>query len=110
MPARASRATVVVGEDAAFADQRCRSSGTSRRQPLGRREVDLEGAQVAVVDADQRRASSASARSSLGLVMHLDQHVHAELERGVLEVARPSSSSTAAMMIRMQSAPQARAS
>ena len=46
----------------------------------------------------------------LGLVMHLDQHVHAERERRVLELAAPRASSTAAMMIRMQSAPQARAS
>ena len=45
-----------------------------------------------------------------GLVVDLEQHVHAEGERGVLERRVRSRSSTAAMMIRMQSAPQARAS
>ena len=44
------------------------------------------------------------------LVMHLDQHIHAERRAPPPRCARASSSSTAAMMIRMQSAPSARAS
>ena len=51
-----------------------------RRQPLGGFETDLEGPQIAVVDADAVATESFSARSSLGLVMHFDQRIHAELE------------------------------
>ena len=85
-----------------------RSAGHQRREPLGGLERRLEGPQVAVVDADQPRAKL-QRPLHLGLVMHLDQHVHAELEGGLLERLRLASS-TLAMMIRMQSAPQARAS
>ena len=47
-----------------------------RRQPLGRRQVDRERAQVAVVDADQLGAGGDGA-PQLVLVVHLDQGVEA---------------------------------
>ena len=53
------------------------ASGASR-SVVG--EVDAEIAQVAVVDADQRRAERQRA-AHLGLVMDLDQRVHAEPPR-----------------------------
>ena len=55
------------------------------------------------------RASSAQRALELGLVVHLDQHVHAEIVRVVVERARLVVVD-AAMITRMQSAPQARAS
>ena len=51
-----------------------------RREPLGGREVDVEVPQVAIVDADDRRAERHRA-AHLGRVMRLDQHVHAEPPR-----------------------------
>ena len=43
--------------------------------------------QVAIVDADQTRTQSQRALE-LVLVVHFDQHVHAERERGVFELLR----------------------
>ena len=54
--------------------------------------------------------SSAKRAVKLGLVVHLGEHVHAEIVRGARSAPRAVASSTAAMMMRMQSAPQARAS
>ena len=60
------------------------------QQPVARRdpgealehgEVDRERLEVAVVDAEQR-AREAQGALELGLVVHLDQHVHAEIGRG----------------------------
>ena len=64
-----------------------RRSGARPRQPLGGREVDREIAQVAVVDADQRRAERQRA-AHLGFVMNLDQRIHAEAPRFVDHRAR----------------------
>ena len=80
MPHALQAPAVVMGEDAAFADQQP-VGRHQRRQPLGGLEADLEGAQVAVVDADQRRGEF-QRPLGLGLVMHFHQHVHAEVERG----------------------------
>ena len=69
-----------------------------------RREV----AQIAIVDADQLRLEPQRA-VEFGLVMDLDEHVHGKIVRGGVNWLA-SSSETQAMMIRMQSAPVARAS
>src|SRR3546814_4606582 len=45
------------------------------------REVCFEGAQVAVVDADQARIEPRQRAVEFGLVMNLDEHVHAALDR-----------------------------
>ena len=64
-----------------------RSAGTQRRELLADGKRHLEGAQIAVVDADQRRVERQRA-VELGPVVHLDQHVHAEPVRGVDQRAR----------------------
>ena len=88
-----------------------RSAGTSRQQRRAWCRSDhLEGAQVAVVDADQRRLAACSARSSSSRVVHFDQHRHAELARDALRARAICASSSAATISRMQSAPIARAS
>ena len=48
-----------------------------RRKPLGHGEIDLERAQVAIVDAEDRRAEG-ERPPHLAFVMRLDQSVHAE--------------------------------
>jgi hypothetical protein len=50
------------------------------REPLGGGEVDVQGAKVAIVNADDCSAERDSA-PNLSLVMRLDQHVHAEAAR-----------------------------
>ena len=64
-----------------------RSAGTSAQQVERGVERDLEGAQVAVVDADQRRLQPQRA-VQLGAVVHFDQHRHAERLRRGLEVGQ----------------------
>ena len=108
MPTCASRARSAGVEDAALADHDA-VARDQRGQPLAGRQRGLEGLEVAVVDADQARFEPQRALE-LGFVVHFEQHVHAERERGVSRASRAVASSTAAMMIRMQSAPQARAS
>ena len=49
-----------------------------RRQPEADVERHLEGAEIAAVDADERRPPR-ERPLQLGLVVHLDQHLHAEL-------------------------------
>ena len=58
--------------------------GQQRRQPAEGVGVDLEGLQVAGVDADQPRAERERALG-LGLVVHLDQRGQAELAGVVVE-------------------------
>src|SRR3569623_2089342 len=58
-----------------------------RRQCLAGRERGLEGAQIAVVDAEQRRAPPQGA-DKLFLIVNFEQHVHSEIERRVFDVAR----------------------
>ena len=86
-----------------------RSAGTSCARRSRGRERRLERVQVPVVDADQPRFQ-AQRPFKLLLVVHLDQRVHAERDRRRFEFGCAAASSTAAMMIRMQSAPAARAS
>ena len=128
---RTRRRGDVVLAHQAFADQERRNAGFGEPREIVRREDaaladdDMAGgnarasrSQVASVvskvfklrllmpiSRDFRR----SARSSSFFVVHFDQHVHAERECRRLEFAAQASS-TAAMMMRMQSAPQARAS
>jgi len=70
-------------------ERRGREPGRIRRnelrQPLRGRKRRLERAQIAVVDADKPRFQPQRALK-LGLVMHFDQHVHAERERRRLEL------------------------
>ena len=68
-----------------------------------------EVAQVAVVDADQRRTERKRA-AHLGFVMHLDQRVHAEAPRLVDHLRPRPSSSSSDSMTRIASAPAIRAS
>src|SRR5437879_11660122 len=49
-----------------------------RRETFRRREIDVERAEVAVVDTDQSRATFDGSRE-LVVVMHLDERVAAEL-------------------------------
>src|ERR1700722_9331023 len=62
-------------EDAAFADHDAVIRDL-RRQPLGDFERGDEGFEIAVVDADERRFEPQRALE-LGVVMDLEQHVHA---------------------------------
>ena len=109
MPLFASRSAVGVREDAALADQQpvAGHRGASRSVTSS---DGLEGAQVAVVDADQPRVSSASARSSSASSCTSTSTSMPRSLRRVVELARRRRRRRAAMMIRMQSAPQARAS
>ena len=104
MPALASRARSA-GVKMPLSPTMTRSGGTSCASRSQVASVVSKVLQVAVVDADQPRFQPQRALE-LGLVVHLDQHVHAERERRRFELARRSASSTAAMMMRMQSAPQ----
>ena len=82
--------------------------GEQRREPAERVGVDLEGLQVAGVDADQLGAELDGPRG-LGLVVHLDQG--GEPERARSAYRRCSSSpGSAATISRARSAPAARAS
>src|SRR5215470_375505 len=74
------------GEDSALR-HRDALGGNSRCQPLGGRKRGLEGAQITVVDADKPRAQLERALE-LGLVVHLEQHIHAMSERGCLQLLR----------------------
>src|SRR5215470_16387265 len=71
------------GDDPAFR-HRDAAGGNSRRQALGGHKRGLEGAQIAIVDADQPRAQLERALE-LGLVVHLEQHIHAVGEGGCLQ-------------------------
>jgi hypothetical protein len=62
--------------------------------------------QIAVVDPDQRRFQQRRA-VQFGLVMHLDQHVHAKVHRSRFQFGRLRVVSEA-MISRMQSAFSAR--
>ena len=74
------------GRKCRFRRPRCGRSG-SAAQPLADGERRLEGAQVAVVDADQPALERQRALE-FALVMDLDQHVEPEVMRGLVERAR----------------------
>ena len=109
------------GADAGAADRRAtsacvemplspttmRSRGIARRKLLAHRERDLEGAQVAVVDADQRRAElRARGRVRRGRGPRRARPCRDRAPSSIS--ARAVVVDTLAMMTRMQSAPQAR--
>ena len=73
-------------KDAALADHQP-VARNQRRQRLAGRKRGLEGAQVAVVDADHRRPQFQGA-IELGTIMDLDQHVHAVGRTRVLDILR----------------------
>jgi hypothetical protein len=91
------------GVNAAFSDD-----GAVRRdagqQIQGGVQPGFKGAQVAVVDADQRYIKRQRPIQFLG-VMHFHQHPHAEFSRQLAPVRRNGASSSAATISRMQSAP-----
>ena len=70
---------VVRGEDPALGDQQG-ADGAEDGEAFGHGQIDLEGPQRAVVDADQIAAQLAGA-GHFGLVVGLDQGVHAETLR-----------------------------
>ena len=72
-------------------------------------ERHLEGAQIAIVDADQLRVEAKRALQ-FGLVVDLGQDIHAQFVRGIAEVGRRRDRRDRPMMRRMQSAPWKRAS
>ena len=76
-------------EDAALADDDAVRPGRSGASRSRDRERGLEGVQIAVVDADQPRFQRQRA-VELGLVVHLDQRVHAERMRRRLRARAPS--------------------
>ena len=83
--AHARQPRQIVGrEDAAFADHQA-IVRDQRRQRFAGRKRGLEGAQIAVVDADHRRTKFQRA-VELGALMDFDQDVHAVRERRVLDV------------------------
>ena len=61
-------------------------SGMAPPDPHGALVVDLEGDEVALVHPDERRPT-ATARSSSGLVVHLDQHVEPDVEGQRVQLA-----------------------
>src|SRR6266702_40595 len=71
-------------KDAALADHQP-FPWDQRRQRLAGRKRGLEGAQIAVVDADHRR-TQLERPIELGTVVDLDQHVHAIGKRRVFEI------------------------
>src|SRR5688572_6860492 len=73
-------------EDAALADGNAILRDQGRKLLAGCKRR-LEGAQVAVVDAEQRGAKLQRA-IEFGAIVHLEQHVHAERQARVLDVAR----------------------
>ncbi len=80
----------------------------ARRQPLGRLQPGLEGLEVAIVDADQAAVERQRA-IQLVLVVHFGDGVHVP-GLGVGAERAGGDVVDGAMMMRMQSAPQARAS
>ena len=82
-PASRSRVTSAGVRDAALADEQP-VGRHQRRQTLGHSERRLEGLQIAVVDADERRGE-VQRPLELRLVMHLEEHVHAERQRHLFE-------------------------
>ena len=87
-----------------------RSSGTCLDRLTRGVQRGFKGVEVAVVDADQG-AFQRAARSSSAALMHFDQGIHAPLKCWpCLKLERPVRHDTEAMMIRIQSAPRARAS
>ena len=95
-------------EDAAFADDNpvLRNLG---RQVFGRLQGDVEGFQIAIVDADEA-AVEASRRDRVQLHHALRRSRPCPSPWRRLARSWAVASSTSARMIRMQSAPQARAS
>ena len=77
---------IVRAKDAALADDDA-VARHQRRQRLGHGERDVEGAQVAVVDADEPGAEGQGALELAGVV-HLDERVHAERVRRLDESGR----------------------
>ena len=75
-----------VGENAALADT-IRPGGISGASLSHTSRRGLEGLEVAIVDADQPPFQRERALQFL-LVMHLDQHVEAEVVGGLVELAR----------------------
>src|ERR1700722_9659776 len=71
-------------EDAALADHQA-ISGDQRRQRLAGRKRGLEGAQVAVIDADHRRTKLQCALE-FSAVMDFDQDIHAERNGRVFDI------------------------
>ena len=69
---------VAAADNAGFGNEQ--AVGSKAGEPLGGGEVDREIAQVAVIDADQRRSERQRA-PHLAFVMNLDQHIHAEAPR-----------------------------
>src|SRR3546814_10637642 len=62
------------------------------------REVCFEGAQVAVVDADQARIEPRQRAVEFGLVMNLDEHVHAALDGRGLDRSEEHTSELQSLM------------
>ena len=85
-PARGSRARSAWRDDAALGDDDA-SARHARRQPLGGLERRLEGPEIAVVDADEA-GPQPERPLELGLVMHLDQHIHAAARCAAASSAR----------------------
>ena len=83
MPDSSEAQAVVMRKDAALADQQA-AFGHHDGEPLAGGQADLEGAQVAVVDAKQP-GPQRQGPFHLGLVMHLDEGVHAEFEGRLLQ-------------------------
>ena len=63
-------------EDAAFADQKL-ALRHHLCKPFRYRQIDFKSAQIAIVNAQQRRMKPQRA-VEFRLVMHFDKHVHAE--------------------------------
>ena len=85
MPALSSRCDVGVGVDAALGDEVGLVGHADREIERGL-ERRLEGAEVAVVDADELGIEPERA-VELDLVVHLDQRVHPPLLGGIEQVA-----------------------
>ena len=85
-----------------------RSSGTSVAQPVRPLGVDLERAQVAVVEADEPRAASRGRASSSRCVVGLDERLQPELERAARRAAPAPRRGWRTASSRTRSAPAAR--
>jgi hypothetical protein len=90
------------GHDKAVAPQQ-------RRQALGGGKRGLEGPEIAVVDADEAGLEAEGALE-FGFVVNFGQHVHAPVEGGGFQFGGEPVVDHGHDEIRMQSAPQARAS
>ena len=108
MPTTRQPHAIGVTRDAAFADN-TRSCGNEARESFADLQRRVESVQVAVVDADQA-ALRAPARARARLRRWTSTRTSRPRSWAVLLRVRAVSSSTAARIIRMQSAPQARAS